>query len=338
MAKSSSFFGLRRGSTKSLTFQVNQGKQITKDRVQVVRNPRTEKQMYQRAIMATVMAAYSGMKSICDHSFQGKNGKAANQQEFMRLNLNYLRNDLVAGVYSPVVVAPKISVVQPNLWHISRGSYPSQKCFTLDVDGLRLPYILDLVGTNPTPAQIGEALGISPGTQITFCFINQASGNPVYQMDGRGNEGAIFPFEFKYGRLVFKKSWPETAIIPSGQSIDDKVTDTYAKFFTAVLDDQKTDAPAYIEFTDFTDATYDDDHVPTFSNAEVPLRGMGYDQSASIVGGIITSEEDGPGRDNSQMFVLNDVGVFGISSSLLLEAWENGVTLGESEKYLEGGK
>lgn len=34
MAKSSTYFGLRRGSTKSLTFSVADGKQITKDRVE----------------------------------------------------------------------------------------------------------------------------------------------------------------------------------------------------------------------------------------------------------------------------------------------------------------
>lgn len=33
MAQSKGFFGLRKGSTKSLTFSVLDGKQITKDRV-----------------------------------------------------------------------------------------------------------------------------------------------------------------------------------------------------------------------------------------------------------------------------------------------------------------
>lgn len=68
MAHSKSFFGLRRGSTKSLTFSVYNGKQVTKDRVTEVKNPRTSMQMKQRAIMATAMHAYSAMKEICDHS------------------------------------------------------------------------------------------------------------------------------------------------------------------------------------------------------------------------------------------------------------------------------
>ena len=44
MAISKSFFGLRRKSTKSLTFSVLNGKQITKDRVSAVKNPKSEAQ------------------------------------------------------------------------------------------------------------------------------------------------------------------------------------------------------------------------------------------------------------------------------------------------------
>ena len=65
MAKSKSFFGLRTGSTKSLTFQVYRGQQITKDRVRVS-NPRTEAQMTQRALIPIVAAARSALKGLVD--------------------------------------------------------------------------------------------------------------------------------------------------------------------------------------------------------------------------------------------------------------------------------
>ena len=71
MAKSKSFFGLRTGSTKSLTFQVYRGQQITKDRVYRVSNPRTEGQMAQRALIPIVAAARSALKGLVDHSFEG---------------------------------------------------------------------------------------------------------------------------------------------------------------------------------------------------------------------------------------------------------------------------
>lgn len=90
MAQSKSFFGLRKGSTKSLTFQVLNGKQITKDRVYNVKNPQTLAQMQQRAIMATAVTAYSKMKAICDHSFEGIEVGAKTMGEFMKNNLALL--------------------------------------------------------------------------------------------------------------------------------------------------------------------------------------------------------------------------------------------------------
>lgn len=91
MAKSDSFFGLRRGSTKTLTFSVLKGKQITKDRVEGGRNPRTPEQMVQRMCMATASAAYAQMKQIVDHSFEGITYGQTTMSEFIRVNADALR-------------------------------------------------------------------------------------------------------------------------------------------------------------------------------------------------------------------------------------------------------
>ena len=71
MAKSTGYFGLRHGSTKSHTFQVVGGQQITKDRVEGGKNPRTPLQMRQRCVIATCAQAYKAMKAICGHAFEG---------------------------------------------------------------------------------------------------------------------------------------------------------------------------------------------------------------------------------------------------------------------------
>ena len=71
MAKSKSFFGLRTGSTKSLTFQVYRGQQITKDRVTRVTNPRSTLQMEQRSKLPIVAAARSALKGLVNHSWEG---------------------------------------------------------------------------------------------------------------------------------------------------------------------------------------------------------------------------------------------------------------------------
>ena len=99
MAKSKSFFGLRTGSTKSLTFQVLRGEQITKDRVYRVSNPRSEAQMAQRALIPIVAAARTQLKGLVDHSFEGVAYGEPSLREFSRLNLRAGALDVTS--YSP---------------------------------------------------------------------------------------------------------------------------------------------------------------------------------------------------------------------------------------------
>lgn len=93
MAQSKSFFGLRKGSTKSLTFSVLNGKQVTKDRVVGGKNPRSQAQMVQRMCMATASAAYSAMKQIVDHSFEGYAYGADNMARFISLNTKAIKDN-----------------------------------------------------------------------------------------------------------------------------------------------------------------------------------------------------------------------------------------------------
>lgn len=87
MARSKSFFGLRTGSTKSLTFQVYRGQQITKDRVTRISNPRTNSQMVQRALIPIVAASRAALKGLVDHSFEGVAYGDQSLKMFSSLNL-----------------------------------------------------------------------------------------------------------------------------------------------------------------------------------------------------------------------------------------------------------
>lgn len=109
MAKSSSFFGLRRGSTKSLTFQVVNGKQVTKDRVTIVKNPRTYAQATQRAKMAAVADAYRALSSICDHSFESVTYGPESRRQFMSLNLSREIKPEPKGFILPIGVGLQVS-------------------------------------------------------------------------------------------------------------------------------------------------------------------------------------------------------------------------------------
>ena len=99
MAKSKSFFGLRTGSTKSLTFQVYRGQQITKDRVTRISNPRSEAQMKQRAIIPIIAASRAALKGLVDHSFEGVPYGDQSLKMFSSLNLK--AGALNVASYSP---------------------------------------------------------------------------------------------------------------------------------------------------------------------------------------------------------------------------------------------
>ena len=109
MAKSSSFFGLRRGSTKSLTFQVVNGAQVTKDRVTYVKNPRSYAQATQRSKMAAVADAYRALSTICDHSFESVAYGPASRRQFMSLNLARPIKPEPKGISLPIGVGLQVS-------------------------------------------------------------------------------------------------------------------------------------------------------------------------------------------------------------------------------------
>lgn len=117
MAQSKSFFGLRRGSTKTLTFSVYNGKQVTKDRVADVKNTRSSAQMKQRAMMATALHGYSALKEICDHSFEGIAYGQKSMNYFIAENARMIR-----------AAAPKVNlstykgIAVSNTYIISKGS------------------------------------------------------------------------------------------------------------------------------------------------------------------------------------------------------------------------
>lgn len=186
MAKSKSFFGLRTGSTKSLTFQVYRGEQITKDRVYRVSNPRSEAQMMQRALIPIVAAARSALKGIVDHSFEGVAYGEASLKEFSKQNLragaltvtSYSPNgvsnpgfaDLIVSNGSIHVPFSIQSATNSNTIKVSSIQYPPFKFPALD-KGARAEAIFQYLETY---ARENNVALIAPGTQLTFLTIYQS--------------------------------------------------------------------------------------------------------------------------------------------------------------------
>ena len=185
MAKSKSFFGLRTGSTKSLTFQVYRGQQITKDRVTRVSNPRSEAQMTQRALIPIVAAARSALKGLVNHSFEGIQYGEASLKEFSALNLR-------AGALKVTSYSPN-GFSNPGFANfiVSKGSINEPYKTTVGADGftITLPGKFPMLKFSAAPAdgsskQVWKDLEawartnnvslLKPGTQLTFLTMYEA--------------------------------------------------------------------------------------------------------------------------------------------------------------------
>lgn len=185
MAKSKSFFGLRTGSTKSLTFQVYRGQQVTKDRVYRVSNPRTEAQMAQRALIPIVAAARSALKGLVDHSFEGVQYGEASLREFSALNLR--AGALNVASYSPIgysnpgfanLIVSKGSINEPytlataasGLTISLPGTFPKITFQAAPPDGSSTLVWKDLEEW----ARTNNVSLLKPGTQLTFLSLYEA--------------------------------------------------------------------------------------------------------------------------------------------------------------------
>ena len=180
MAQSKGFFGLRKGSTKSLTFSTLDGKQITKDRVYEVKNPRTENQMRQRMLMTTVGAAYKMLKSIADHSFEGYSSGMQCMRQFNSRNLNRFKQ-AAAATGSVAFNEYKDGDINPLPFILASGSLPG---FTYNFDDTsNLEIVGEKEGADLTTAEgIYAALGVQRNDLITFCTVigEGATTNGVY--------------------------------------------------------------------------------------------------------------------------------------------------------------
>lgn len=136
MAKGNMFLGMSRGSVGDVTFYRNRGNQVARARNRAPMNPKTEAQTIQRMILATASKAYSRMKGIVDHSFQGVQYGGMSQSYFLKRAMEDIRN----------WVAQTISIT---------GEYPAALRNPLAYRGLSFP--LDA-------HQSGVGLLISEGT------------------------------------------------------------------------------------------------------------------------------------------------------------------------------
>ena len=206
MAKSKSFFGLRTGSTKSLTFQVYRGQQITKDRVTRISNPRTQSQMVQRALIPIVAASRAALKGLVNHSFEGIAYGDQSLKMFSSLNLkagalkvaSFSPNGYSNPGFSNLIVSR--GTINED-FEITGGHNSASAYYTCSAEGMvHKAYqagapAADLLREIAAWATDTDVEVIKPGTQLTFLTLMQdgALDEPKAALSTFGINRILFP-------------------------------------------------------------------------------------------------------------------------------------------------
>lgn len=216
------------------------------------KNPRTDKQMSQRVIFATIAKAASVMKPIINHSFEGVEDGDACIKEFRKLNLYKLRNQIAADVAENMgadelhaYVAPKsYPFVTPNAYIVSRGSLASP-VLKFSASGITTQSFSIHSATPTAKDFINAYFGVTPGEQLTHVYITAGFGDIFYQVPGAQDSGLTCKENgFGARRLVFlpyvgnSAGW-DGAIGATSEAIKASLADLldYDRSDLALLDD-----------------------------------------------------------------------------------------------------
>lgn len=339
---------MARGSVGDVTFSRLNGKQIARVRNRNPRNPKTNPQLYGRAIMATVMRAYSAGREIFDHSFEGVAVGAASQNRFLSLNNRVLREYLAADINNSVLVnksvntfvGPKVQSPVPGRYVISEGSldagvfgayYAGGGTGKIDFSGLREPaegvtaaaYFNDLVSRGL----------IAADDLYTICiFYCDPTSVPLFEIRERTEPATKqYASSFVYVRIRPNMELTEATEL-AGSSLN-------------VIGASGTGSNAGVFYVDSYGGTGD------AAAAASSLKGVSFadtieidtifiDHEGSI--GVIHSKVNTNLRSSSEM-VPSGWGVsedtpFGITAPVILDAWKQGAAqVGTSDLILEGG-
>lgn len=185
MAKSKSFWGLRRGSAGTLTFaKSSKGEQITKAKITSMKNPKTAAQNVQRMTFAGLAHARSRWNEIVNHSFEGETPKISSLSMFTKRNLNYAETlryltdtndwDFSTGSNDgSVPIGYKGGGGTPCKVILADGSLPARTYEVSTSNGNLIDSMLSFdsdLETPPTFQQLFVMSGVAVGDWLTFCI------------------------------------------------------------------------------------------------------------------------------------------------------------------------
>lgn len=321
MSKGNMLLSMARGKVADLVFSRQDGEQIVRSRNRHPKNPRTEAQLYQRAIMATILRAYAAGKMIFDHSFEGVQVGAKNQRKFISLNARKLRAAIAADIQQSAVgadcvgriVAPGVASPVAFTYQVSEGSLV-QELFTSA--GL-LQGVGDVTGESIS--QYLARFGVTADDLFTIVAFRNASDavaeNILFSLNGattayeRQTRGQFF-----FIRLKPKaEALASTTAIATTTSLSDLFEVDYAHNFNVDLT-TLTAADPILSATTFGTAAF------------------------LLTSGVIRSRENEGLRSTTYLeWPSDDAAAYGLTSDVLLEAWQqSGSSIGDSELILEG--
>lgn len=318
MSKGNLFLGQGRGSVGDVVFYRANGQQLARSRNRSPRNPKSDAQILQRAISATIVQAYKAGKVIFDHSFEGKSVPAGCQRRFLSVNMRKLRAAVISELDTPAatsnarVASPGTTYPVPWSYRISEGSLIQNLFEVVAVTqgqdiGLKVKMVDAQAGE--TIAQYASRLNLSAGeiyTLVGFAINNEESGSS----DLISREAS-----FGFARLIMKDV---------STSATTMATATYGDFFT--IDTSGAQLPLDTLVSANLDITQ---IVP---GASTPTGSLG----------VIRSNENSGLRSTSDMVCPFEIdadleNIWGVAPINLFAAWSREASGLQSPLILEGG-
>lgn len=314
MAKGNLFLGLGRGSVGDVTFYRKNGEQISRVHTKSVRNPNTDGQLIQRAILATISKAYAAGSAIFDHSFEGCSVGAESQAKFQKENLRLLRaavsndllNNLGDGSCAASVVGRNSPWPVPNAYRVSSGSL-IQDVFATSMDDTTPQVQIAAPLANEKLGAYCTRLGIIDDdifTAVCFAIVGEnysPSDAALYQKS--------YECHFGFLRLRVK---------------------------TAALTSQATASTSLLTDLFEVDSSYPFASSTTLSDSI----GIGEIVPGGLTGtiGVIRSRENETKRSTCDLMLPNEVCEWGYISKYLTDIWNpNNEFITQSPLILEGG-
>lgn len=160
-------------------------------------NPKTTSQLMQRVIMHTIMSAYSLLKEICDHSFEGVKSGRDCMAYFMSQNLNLARQKVAQMIGEGVNTYNIINFLPlgykgyvQNQYQVAMGSLPQIQTLIDEDESIGHSQYVPGITANTYQAVL-DKLGLQRGDQLTFMIVRAATD---------ANQGLVK--DFKFARVI----------------------------------------------------------------------------------------------------------------------------------------